>query len=237
MSIAENYRRVLHRVEEAALRAGRDPKDLRLMAVTKTVDEALMQEAAAAGATLLGENRVQELERKRPQFPGCEMHLIGHLQTNKAAKAAACADMIQSVDSVRLAAELERVCAKTGKVLPVLLEVNIGRDEAKFGFLPERLEEALGEIAAFPHIMIRGLMTVPPYSENIHKTKNFFLQMQQLYIDIRGKKLDNISSGGVTAASMDVLSMGMSGDYELAVEAGSTLVRVGSAIFGERDYR
>jgi len=237
MSIAENYRRVAERVAEAALRAGRDPKDVRLMAVTKTVDEALMQEAAAAGATLLGENRVQELERKRPQFLGCEMHLIGHLQTNKAAKAAACADMVQSVDSVRLAAELERVCAKTGKVLPVLLEVNIGRDEAKFGFLPEQVEAALSEITAFPHILVRGLMTVPPYSENIHKTKNFFLQMEQLYIDIRGKKLDNISSGGMTAANMDVLSMGMSGDYELAVAAGSTLVRVGSAIFGERDYR
>jgi len=236
MSIAENYRRVLQQVEEAALRAGRDPKDVRLMAVTKTVDEALIQEAAAAGAVLLGENRVQELERKRPQFSACEMHLIGHLQTNKAAKAAACADMIQSVDSVRLAAELERVCAKTGKVLPVLLEVNIGRDEAKFGFLPEQLEAALGEISAFSHILVRGLMTVPPYSENIHKTKNFFLQMQQLYIDIRGKKLDNISSGNA-AAGMDVLSMGMSGDYELAIAAGSTLVRVGSAIFGERNYR
>ena len=236
MSVAENYRRVADQVAEAALRAGRNPDDVRLMAVTKTVDEALMQEAVAAGANLLGENRVQELERKRPQFPACEMHLIGHLQTNKAAKAVACADMIQSVDSVRLAAELDRVCAKTGKVMPVLLEVNIGRDEAKFGFLPEQLEAALDEIAAFRHISINGLMTVPPYSENIHKTKNFFLQMQQLYIDIRSKKLDNIRRGNA-ASTMDVLSMGMSGDYELAIEAGSTLVRVGSAIFGERDYR
>ena len=232
MKIAENYRRVSEQVAEAALRAGRSPGDIQLMAVTKTIDESAIKEAIKAGATLLGENRVQELERKRPNLPPCEMHLIGHLQTNKVAKAVAAVDMIQSVDSVRLAAEIERVCAKIGKVMPVLLEVNIGRDEAKFGFLPERLEAALDEIADFPHISIHGFMTIPPYSGNSHKNKNYFLQMRQLYLDIRAKKLDNIRRGSMSG--LDVLSMGMSGDYELAIEAGSTLVRVGSAIFGER---
>ena len=232
MTIAENVRRVSEQVAGAAVRAGRKPEDVRLMAVTKTVDEASIQEAMAAGASLLGENRVQELERKRPNLPPCEMHLIGHLQSNKAAKAAACADMIQSVDSVRIAAEIEKACAALGKAMPVLLEVNIGSDPAKFGFLPEELGAALDEIAAFRHIKVRGLMTVPPFSQNPGETKNFFLRMKQLYVDIRGKKMDNILGG-----SMDILSMGMSGDYELAVEAGSTLVRVGSAIFGERAYR
>jgi len=231
MSIAENYRRVSYQVAEAALRAGRNPEDIRLMAVTKTIDERLIKEAMGAGAALLGENRVQELERKRHNLPPCEMHLIGHLQSNKAAKAVACADTIQSVDSVRLAAEMERACAKMGKVMPVLLEVNIGRDEAKFGFWPDELEAALEEIVTFPHISVRGLMTVPPFSQDLQKTKNFFLRMQQLYIDIQGKKMDNIV---MDMPRMDVLSMGMSGDYELAIEAGSTLVRVGSAIFGER---
>lgn len=234
MSVAENYKRVSEQAAEAALRAGRSPADIRLMAVTKTIDEKLIREAMEAGAALLGENRVQELERKRPNLPPCEMHLIGHLQTNKAAKAVAVADMIQSVDSMRLAAEIERVCAKTGKVMPVLLEVNIGRDGAKSGFLPEQLEAALEDIAGFPHISIRGLMTIPPFSGNPYTTKNYFSQMRQLYLDIRAKKLDNITRGSLSR--LDVLSMGMSGDYELAIEAGSTLVRVGSAIFGERVY-
>jgi pyridoxal phosphate enzyme (YggS family) len=228
--IAENYHAIQEKICQAALRANRDPAGVRLMVVTKTVDEAAVREAIAAGATLLGENRVLELERKRPLLPPCEMHLIGHLQTNKAAKAAAVADMVQSVDSVRLAAELDKACGKLGKRLPVLLEVNIGRDPAKFGFLPEQLEEAVAQIATFPNISMKGLMTVPPFVENPVKTKNYFLQMRQLLIDMQCKKMDNIRE------SMQVLSMGMSGDYELAVEAGATLVRVGSAIFGQRVY-
>ena len=229
--IRDNYNRVFEQIAEAAVRAGRNPNDVRLMAVTKTVDEPQILEAVAAGAQLLGENKVQELQRKRPALAdaGCEVHLIGHLQSNKAAKAVECADMIQSVDSVRVAREIAAACAKQGKIMPVLLEVNIGRDEAKFGFLPEQLDEAIVEIAGINGVFVRGLMTVPPFFCEKAQTGKYFSQMRQLFIDIRGKKMDNIS--------MDILSMGMSDDFELAVAEGSTLVRVGSAIFGSRTYR
>ena len=230
MPLRENYERVLERVQTAALRAGRDPGEVRLMAVTKTVEEPAIAEAIAAGARLLGENRVQELARKRgsPALENCEMHLIGHLQSNKAARAAECADMIQAVDSVRIAGEISRECVKRGRQMPVLLEVNIGRDPAKFGFAPEETEQAVVEIAAFPGIFVRGLMTVPPISADNLQLRKFFSQMYRLFLDIRGKKMDNIA--------MDVLSMGMSGDFELAIAEGSNLVRVGSAIFGDRNY-
>jgi len=224
---------VAEQVAEAAIRAGRAPEEVRLMAVSKTKPVELIREAIAAGATLLGENRVQELSEKRPQLPpreagvaGCEVHMIGHLQSNKAAKAVQFADMIQSVDSVRIAREISKACVSQGKDMPVLLEVNIGREDVKFGFLPEQVSEALEEIAGLPGIFVRGLMTIPPFLDDKTRTQQFFSQMMQLFIDIRGKKMDNIS--------MDTLSMGMSDDFEEAIAEGSTLVRVGSAIFGSR---
>jgi len=231
MTLAERYGRVLERVREAELRAGRRPGGVRLMAVTKTIEEPAIAEAIAAGARLLGENRVQELARKRDSLDltGCGLHLIGHLQSNKAAKAVECADMVQSVDSIKIAREISKECVRQNRQMPVLLEVNIGRDPAKFGFLPEETERALAEIAAFPGISVRGLMTVPPFLEEEPLIRNFFSQMYRLFLDIRGKKMDNIR--------MDVLSMGMSGDFELAIAEGSNLVRVGSAIFGDRNYR
>ena len=222
---------------EAALRAGRGPNDVRLMAVTKTVGVPEILEAMEAGAALLGENRVQELAAKREQLPPVEMHLIGHLQSNKAAKAAVCADMIQSVDSVRIAREISDACGRLGKTMPILLEVNIGRDAAKFGFLPEQTEEALAEIALLPGILVRGLMTVPPICDTRTQTQKFFCQMYALWVDICAKKMDNIVKDKLGAPSMDVLSMGMSDDFELAIAEGSTLVRVGSAIFGGRNVR
>ena len=224
--IRQQYQRIRERAAEAALRAGRDPKDVRLMAVTKTVDVPRILEAIEAGANLLGENRVQELALKRPRLP-CETHLIGHLQSNKVSKAVVCADMIQSVDSVRLAGEISKECRKQGKAMPVLLEVNIGRDASKFGFPPEEVWEALEEIARFPGIKVSGLMTIPPICENLARTRNFFSQMHALWLDICTKKMDNIV--------MDILSMGMSGDFEAAIAEGSTLVRVGSAVFGARN--
>ena len=227
-------------MEAAALRAGRAPGDVRLMAVTKTVEVPQILEAVEAGAALLGENRVQELARKREQRvlrgPRIEMHLIGHLQSNKAAQAVACADMIQSVDSVRIAREISNACVKLGKTMPILLEVNIGRDEAKFGFLPGQAAEALAEIALLPGISVRGLMTVPPICDTPAQTQNFFYQMHKLYVDIRAKKMDNIVEEE-GAPFLDILSMGMSDDFELAIAEGSTLVRVGSAIFGGRKTR
>ena len=229
MTLRDRCEHVLERVREAERRAGRPSGEVRLMAVTKTVEEPVIAEAIVAGARLLGENKVQELVRKRNalDLSDCELHLIGHLQSNKAAKAVARADMIQSVDSLRIAGEISKECVKQGRVMPVLLEVNIGRDSTKFGFLPEETEAALAEITAFPGIFVRGLMTVPPFLEEESLTRKFFSQMFRLFIDIRDKKMDNI----------DILSMGMSGDYELAIAEGSNLVRVGSAIFGDRIYR
>jgi len=214
---------VHEQVVEAAIKAGRKPEEVQLMTVTKTRELAQIREAMEAGAMLLGENRVQELAEKRPQLPNCEMHMIGHLQSNKVQKAVQHADMIQSVDSVRIAQEISKACVSQGKAMPVLLEVNIGRDEAKFGFLPEQVDEALAEIAKLPGILVHGLMTIPPFLDEKARTKQFFSQLYKLFIDIRGKKMDNIC--------MDVLSMGMSDDFELAIAEGSTLVRVGSAIF------
>ena len=229
MTISDGYARVLERVQNAAMRAGRNPDEVRLMAVTKTIEEPVIAEAIEAGVRLLGENKVQELTRKHAalDLTGCEMHLIGHLQSNKAARAVACADMIQSVDSLRIAREISKECVKQGREMPVLLEVNIGRDPAKFGFLPEETQAALEEIAAFPGMIVRGLMTVPPFLQDESQTRKFFSQMFRLFLDIQGKKMDNI----------DILSMGMSGDFEPAIAEGSNLVRVGSAIFGERIYR
>jgi len=191
----------------------------------------VIAEAIAAGARLLGENKVQELARKRGalDLEGCELHLIGHLQSNKAARVVQCADMIQSIDSIKIAGEISKECVKQNRQMPVLIEVNIGRDPAKFGFLPEETEPALAEIAAFPGISVCGLMTVPPFLEEKPQIQKFFSQMFRLFLDIQGKKMDNIT--------MDILSMGMSGDFELAIAEGSNLVRVGSAIFGERYYR
>ena len=211
---------------EAATRAGRAPEEVQLMAVSKTKPIELIREAIDAGATLLGENRVQELSEKRPELTGCTVHMIGHLQTNKAAKAVQHADMIQSVDSMRIAKEISRACVAQGKGMPILLEVNIGREAAKFGFLPEQVSEAAAEIAQLPGIFVRGLMTIPPFLDEKTQTREFFSQMHKLFVDIRGKKMDNIS--------MDTLSMGMSDDFEEAIAEGSTLVRVGSAIFGSR---
>ncbi|MCL2495588.1 MAG: YggS family pyridoxal phosphate-dependent enzyme [Oscillospiraceae bacterium] len=231
MTLRERYERVLERVREAEFHARGSVGGVRLMAVTKTIEEPVIAGAIEAGVRLLGENRVQELARKRSalDLTGCEMHLIGHLQSNKTALAVQCADMIQSVDSIRVARAISAECVKQNREMPVLLEVNIGRDPAKFGFLPEETQAALAEIAAFPGTLIRGLMTVPPFLEENARTKKFFSQMFSLFLDIQGKKMDNIS--------MDVLSMGMSGDFELAIAEGSNLVRVGSAIFGDREYR
>jgi len=237
MTLREQYRRVLERVREVEFRTRGTTGEVRLMAVTKTIEEPVIAEAIEAGVRLLGENRVQELARKRNalDLTGCEMHLIGHLQSNKAARAVASADMIQSVDSIRIAGEISRECVKQGRQMSVLLEVNIGRDPAKFGFMPEETEEALAEIVTFPGISVNGLMTVPPFLEDDSQTRKFFSQMYRLFLDIRGKKMDNIRKG--TEGTVDILSMGMSGDFELAIAEGSNLVRVGSAIFGDRNYR
>lgn len=228
--IADRIARVRENIANACAAVGRDPREVTLMAVTKTVDADRINEALAAGITHIGENRVQEFLGKRDalKLNGVEAHLIGHLQTNKVKQIVGKVDMIQSVDSERVARAIDSASAALGIVTPVLVEVNIGGEEAKSGISPDLLEELLIQIAQMPHVSVQGLMTVPPILEHSSEKRAIFAKMKKLFIDMREKNIHNIS--------MNVLSMGMSSDYEEAVMEGATLVRVGSAIFGERVY-
>lgn len=230
LRIVSQYRAVRENVEAACARCGRSSKDVTLIGVTKTVSPALINAALAAGLTHIGENRVQEYLAKKDELmlDGVTRHLIGHLQTNKVKAIVGEVDMIQSVDSLRLAAAIDTAAAARGIVMPVLVEVNIGEEESKSGVRAEETEELLRQIASFSHIAVQGLMTVPPISDTEAKKRHYFSKMRQLFIDIRSKNIDNIT--------MNVLSMGMSDDYEYAIAEGSTMVRVGTAIFGRRQY-
>ena len=216
--VAQNVRAIMQQVRDTALQAGRDPSEVQVMAVTKTVDPVLVNAAIGAGITLLGENKAQELCAKYDSYhkDGVQIHFIGHLQTNKVRQIVDKVSMVESVDSVKLAREIDRHCAAIGKVMDVLLEVNIGREENKTG---GKLE----------HIRVRGLMTIPPVCETEEEVLQYFSQMRQLFIDIKQKKYDNIS--------MEILSMGMSADYLAAVRCGSNIVRIGTAMFGQRNYK
>lgn len=229
-AVGDNYKAIKTRVEEAAVKAGRNPEDVRLMAVTKTVESVYINRVLDLGADLIGENRVQEYLGKKDELhlDGVEKHLIGHLQTNKVKQIVGEVDMIESVDSVKLAKEISKVSSNKGIVTDVLVEVNVGREESKSGVYIEQLEQLLAEIAQMNGIKVRGLMTIPPICDSEKEVSEYFSTMYQSFIDIRDKKLDNID--------MDILSMGMSGDFEAAVANGSNIVRVGSAIFGERKY-
>lgn len=229
-AVEDNYKAVKSRIEEAAIKAGRNPKDVRLMAVTKTVESVYINKAIELGADLIGENRVQEYLGKKDELKldGVEKHLIGHLQTNKVKQIVGEVDMIESVDSVKLAKEISRVSAIKGLTTNVLIEVNIGREDSKSGIYMEQLEELLIEIAGMDNIKIKGLMTIPPICDTEKEINEYFSTMYQSFIDIKSKNIDNID--------MNILSMGMSGDFESAVSNGSNIVRVGSAIFGARKY-
>lgn len=229
-SCIDGYNRVREAVAEAAVKSGRQPDSVRLMAVTKTVEPVYINAVLDAGAGLIGENKVQEYMGKRDELhlDGVEKHLIGHLQTNKAKYIVGEVDMIESVDSFKLAREIEKACVKKGCTQKVLIEVNIGGEESKSGISPDALETLLGQVAELPHVHICGLMTIPPVCDTQAQAGAYFEAMYKSFIDIKAKKLDNVN--------MDILSMGMSGDYETAVLCGSNLVRVGSAIFGARKY-
>lgn len=229
-SVEENYKRVLENVKESAVKAGRSESDVRLMCVTKTVEPAYINKAIELGADLIGENRVQEYLGKRDELnlSGVERHLIGHLQTNKVKQIVGEVDMIESVSSVKLAKEISRISLQKGIVTNCLVEVNVGKEESKSGIYLEELEETLCEIAQLPAIKIKGLMTIPPICETPDEARRYFAMLRQSFIDIKDKKTDNID--------MEILSMGMSGDYEAAIAEGSNIVRVGSAIFGARQY-
>ena len=230
MSIAENVKLVKENIAAAAVRCGRDPKDIKLVAATKMNDAFRVREAIAAGVDICGENRVQELQEKLAQgaYDGCPLHFIGHLQKNKVKYIIGKVELIHSVDSVSLAQEINKRAAALGLTQDILLEVNIGAEENKSGFAPEELSCALDEMAQFSSIRVLGLMAIPPVCEISENNRVYFRRMKQLFIDIGQKKYDNVI--------MQLLSMGMSADYEVAVEEGANLVRVGTGIFGARNY-
>lgn len=229
-SIEDNYKKIKEKVENAAVKAGRNPGDVRLMAVTKTVESVYINRALDLGADLIGENRVQEYLSKKDELhlDGVEKHLIGHLQTNKVKQIVGEVDMIESVDSFHLAKEINRVSLIKGVETNILVEVNVGREDSKSGVYIEQLEELLRQISELEAVKVKGLMTIPPICDSEKEVSDYFSSMYQSFIDIKGKNIDNIN--------MDILSMGMSGDFEAAVANGSNIVRVGSAIFGARKY-
>lgn len=227
MTVAENLKMVRDRIASAAKRAGRDPSSIKLVVVTKTVGIEKIREAVAAGARLLGENRVQEA-REKIGAPGiaADWHLIGHLQTNKAKYAVTLFDLIHSVDDLGLAKELDRQAAKIGKTQEVLIEVSIAGEAAKAGVAVRDALSLVKEAAKLEHISIKGLMTVPPFLEDPEAVRPYFRALREL--------AENIARENVPAVSMQELSMGMSHDFDVAIEEGATIVRVGTAIFGER---
>jgi len=231
MSIESNIRTIRERIASAARKAGRDPADIVLMAVTKTHPPERICEAYDAGLRLFGENRVQEFSEKAAplrDLRGAQWHMIGHLQSNKAGKAAELFTAIDSVDSLKVAQRLNSSAEQLGKKLAVLIEVNVGGESAKSGVPPdsEELQELLHGAATLEHLEFRGLMTVPPFTDNPEEARPYFRQLRQLRDGVARRKLPKISMG--------VLSMGMSHDFEVAIEEGSTCVRVGTAIFGGR---
>ncbi len=228
--VAENLAYIRETMHTACVQASRPPEDVRLLAVTKTVPAERINAAIHLGVKQIGENRVQEYLAKQSQLDltDTQVHLIGHLQTNKVRQIVGQVQMIESIDSLRLAQAVSRRSNELGIVTPILVEVNIGGEEAKSGVEPEKLEELLCEISQLDGIHVQGLMTIPPILDTECKKRQIFSKMYQLFVDIRGKKLDNID--------MQELSMGMSGDYREAILEGSTIVRVGSALFGKRQY-
>jgi pyridoxal phosphate enzyme (YggS family) len=231
MSIADNLAEVRERIDAAARRAERQPGDIALMAVSKTFPPACIREAYDAGVRLFGENRVQEFAGKIDSLRDlrdAEFHLIGHLQTNKSAKAVELFSAVDSVDSLRLAQKLNASAEQSGKKISVLIEINVGGEIAKSGVAPgsRELEALLSGAQALPHLDFRGLMTVPPFTDDPQAARPYFRQLRELRDHIAARKLP--------AIDMRTLSMGMSHDFEVAIEEGSTCVRVGTAIFGER---
>ncbi len=230
MSIQENVAAIKAGIAAAALAAGRDPKEILLCAATKMNGADAVRQAIAAGVDCCGENRVQELVQKQAEnaYEGAPVHFIGHLQTNKVKQVVGHVDLIQSVDSLRLLEAIAKEAQKQGIVQDILLEINIGQEASKTGFALEEMDEILGKMGEYGSIRVRGLMAIPPISQNSGDNRKFFEKICALSVDITAKKYDNVS--------VDVLSMGMSDDYADAIACGSTMVRVGTAIFGARDY-
>ena len=230
MSIAENVARIRREMDAAALAAGRDPKEIQLCAATKMNDAAAVRQAIAAGVDCCGENRVQELVQKQAEdaYRGAAVHFIGHLQTNKVRQVVGHVDLIQSVGSVRLLSAIDAEAKKQGILQDILLEINIAGEEAKTGFRPEEVLPLLEQIGNFSNICVRGLMSIPPIPKKPGDNLYFFQKINQISVDIMGKKYDNVK--------VDCLSMGMSADFVDAIRCGATMIRIGTAIFGPRSY-
>lgn len=226
-----NYKLITERIAEAAEKSGRKYEDITLLAATKTVEPKVINYAISLGLDHIGENKVQELLSKYDKYDldNASLQFIGHLQTNKVRQIVDKVDLIQSVDSVKLAAEISKQSLKFGKTSDILIEVNIGKEENKSGVIPENLEELLYEISEYDGISVKGLMAIPPICDSSQKISEYFHKMHNIFIDISQKKLDNVS--------MNILSMGMSADYYEAILEGATMVRVGSSLFGARIYK
>ncbi len=227
--IKDNLADTRKNIEAAVNRAGRNADDVTLIAVSKTKPVEMLREAYDEGIRDFGENKVQEIMDKYDELPDdIRWHMIGHLQTNKVKYIADKVYMIHSVDSLRLATEISKQAVKAGRVIPVLIEVNIASEESKFGVSVDDAEDLIRQIAPLPGIKVSGLMAVAPFVTDPEENRVYFARLRQLSVDITSKNIDNITMG--------VLSMGMTGDYEVAIEEGATFVRVGTGIFGERDY-
>ena len=228
-SIKENIENINAKIEAACQRSGRKREEVLFLVVSKTIDVPRIKEAVACGMTSLGENKAQEImDKYEPMGEGIKWHLIGHLQTNKVKYIIDKVELIHSVESIKLAEEISKRAVAKGVTANILLEVNVAGEESKFGIKPEECEQMVREISVMPNIVIKGLMTVAPAVENEEENRKYFRQMKQLLVDINSKKIDNVN--------MTELSMGMTGDYEVAIEEGATIVRIGTGVFGARHY-
>ena len=229
MGVCENYRAIEEKVEKACLRAGRKREDVTLIAVSKTKPVSMIHELLPLGVRDFAENKVQELTEKEELLPkDIRWHMIGHLQRNKVKYVVGKACMIHSVDSLRLAEEISKEALKKQISVPILVEVNVAGEESKFGVSVQEAPFLVEQICRLPGIEVKGLMTIAPYVEDPEENRIVFRNLRKLSVDIGGKNFDNVT--------MDILSMGMTGDYEVAIEEGATHVRVGTGIFGERNY-
>ena len=227
--ITENLEQVRKNIEEACRAVNRDPGEVTLISVSMTKPVYMLQDAYDAGSRDFGENKVQEIMDKYPQLPSdIRWHMIGHLQRNKVKYIVDKVALIHSVDSVRLAETIDKEAEKHGVIANILIEVNVAKEESKFGLMPEEVPEFVEKIAGFPHIRVKGIMTIAPFVENPDEIRPIFAHFRKLSVDIAKKNIDNIT--------MSILSMGMTNDYPVAIEEGATMVRVGTGIFGARDY-
>ena len=224
----ENYKDILKRIETAAKNCGRDVQEITLLAATKTVDVEVINHAISCGIEYIGENKVQEFLSKETKYASSHRHFIGHLQTNKVKDIVGKVELIHSVDSVKLAREISKQSVKRGIVTDILLEINVANEQTKSGFDESEVLDAAREISQMTGIRIRGLMAIPPICEKPTQNRKYFQKMHNMFLDIANKKLDN--------SNIDILSMGMSDDFEIAISEGATLVRLGTALFGKRNY-